>query len=54
MKDFFQKLHTWYTSQNLIIKSFQIALFNINFPQYHIIVEKLFMKNIISRCIESI
>jgi hypothetical protein len=39
MKDFLKKLHTWYTSQNLIIKSFQIVLFNINLPKYYITIE---------------
>jgi hypothetical protein len=39
MKDFLQKLHTWYMSQNLIIKYFQIVLFNINLPQYYITIE---------------
>jgi hypothetical protein len=44
MKDFLQKLHTWYTSQNLIIKSFQIVLFNINLPQYYITIESFIHK----------
>jgi hypothetical protein len=35
----FQKFHTWYTSQILIIKSFQISLFNIKFSQYYITIE---------------
>jgi hypothetical protein len=44
MKNFLYKLHTWYTSQNLIIKSFQIVLFNINLPQYYIIIESFIHK----------
>jgi hypothetical protein len=44
MKDFFQKLHTWYTSQNLIIKSFQIVLCIINLPQYYITIESFIHK----------
>jgi hypothetical protein len=44
MKDFFQKLHTWYTFQNLIIKSFQIVLCIINLPQYYITIESFIHK----------
>jgi hypothetical protein len=44
MKDFFQKLHTWYRPQNLIIKSFQIVLFNINLSQYYITIESFIHK----------
>jgi uncharacterized membrane protein len=44
MKDFLQKLHTRYTSQNLIINFFQIVLFNINLPQYYITVESFIHK----------
>jgi hypothetical protein len=44
MKDFLQKLHTWYTSQNLIINFFQIVLFNINLSQYYITIESFIHK----------
>jgi hypothetical protein len=44
MKDFLQKFHTWYTSQNLIIKTFQIFLSNINLPQYYITIESFIHK----------
>jgi len=44
MKDSLQKLHTWYTFQNLIIKIFQIILFNINLPQYYITIESVVHK----------
>jgi hypothetical protein len=44
MKDFLQKLHTWYTSQDLIIKSFQIILFYMNFLQYYITIESFIHK----------
>ncbi len=44
MKEFLQKLHTWYTSQSLIIKYFQIVLFNINLPQHYIIIESFIHK----------
>jgi hypothetical protein len=44
MKDFLQKLHTCYISQNLIIKSFQIILFNMNLPQYYITIESFIHK----------
>jgi hypothetical protein len=44
MKEIFQKLHTLYTSQNLIIQSFQIVLFDINLPQYYITIESFIHK----------
>jgi hypothetical protein len=38
------KAHTWYTSQNWIIESFQIVLCNINLPQYYITIESFIHK----------
>jgi hypothetical protein len=44
MKNFLYKLHTWYTFENLIIKSFQIVLFYINLSQYYITIESFIHK----------